>query len=420
MKILTVNAHSVLNSGDAAIISAQLNFLDSRFGNNEHILVSRTPEIDAPFYDGRVKKMIRAMPPAPSLYSNAAHQWRRILAAVLDCRENMDFLSALKNCDVVISSGGGYFWTHRKYIPGPMFFQNFLPVKLAELMRKPVIFFPQSFGPLYAAAAGKMLAHLLMNHNVVKIFPREKYSHAALMGLIKQPWARKRIELCPDMAFLLRKETIPATGDLIYPRREPLVALTLRQWDFPRSQSKSQKAASKKSYSAALELFCRRAYRAYNASFLIFPQARGPGRFENDRIVSRLFFNRLKKSIPENCLHYIDLPDAAAPERIIHLLAQADFAVTTRFHSAVFAFIAGTPAIPIVYQPKARGIMHMLGMEKYCLDIQNLNADEIFSQAEDVLDKKDSLQRDMTLRLDSIRNTIDAKISRVWERLGPS
>lgn len=409
MKIITVNAHSVLNSGDTAIILSQLDWFDASFEKNQHILVSRTPRLDRSLYRDRVNDILIPFLPAPSIFQGNMERWMKSITHMFGYQDKFKLMRALKHCDLVISSGGGYFWTHRKYFPGPMFFQNYLSVKLAEMAGKPVIFFPQSFGPLHNRTAQKMLASLLTNQNVVKIFPREKFSHTLVHTLTAENGIENKIELCPDMAFLFTPG--PAVPPESKPNRKgPLIALTLRRWDFPETASKSSKKEHLESYIHSLLSGCRRLYRSHNASFIVFPQSRGPGAFENDRSISIDFSKKLGELIPENHIRYIELPDNASPHQVIQLLSKADCAVTTRFHSAVFALIAGVPAVPIVYQPKARGIMDMLGMEHFSLDIHSLSADGIVRIVEHALDNQGAIKRKLTSQLISIRKAIRRKL----------
>lgn len=409
MKIITVNAHSVLNSGDTAIILSQLDWLDAAFEKTEHTLVSRTPPLDRSIYRDRVRDIIIPFLPAPSIFQGNMERWFKSITQTFGLEEKFRLMRAIKDCDLVISSGGGYFWTNRKYFPGPMFFQNYMSVKLAEMAGKPVIFFPQSFGPIHNRTAQKMLASLLSNQHVVKIFPREKFSLALVHALTVKDGTKNKIELCPDMAFLFNPG--PAVPSESKPNRNgPLIALTLRHWDFPDTASKSSKKVHSESYIHALLSGCRRLHRSHNASFMVFPQSRGPGVFENDRSISIDFSEKLREIIPENHIRYIELADNASPHQVIQLLSQTDCAVTTRFHSAVFALIAGVPAVPIVYQPKARGIMAMLGMEHFTLDIHNMQTEEIVRLVEHALENQDAIKRHLTSQLISIRKTIRTKL----------
>jgi len=406
MKIVIINTHSILNSGDSGIILAQIKWLRSYFPDAEFTLTSKTPELDRKFYKKTVTTILPPIIPAPSIYSGRFNKSIRTLINLLSLRSKVKFIQITKNCDLVISSGGGYFWTNRKSFPGPMFFQNYWHIKLATILNKPIIFFPQSFGPFSNKAAVKLLGKMLMNKNITKILPRESISSNLLYDLIKTPKDRRKIEICPDITFLLTKKPCPRDCQLYthYPR--PLIALTLRHWDFPETANHKEKKEKQMRYFAALEKFCLDFYLTRGSSFIIYPQSRGPGDFENDRSISKIFFNKVKNKIPASNLLYEELPDDVSPHEIIHLLSHTDCAITTRFHSAIFALIAGTPAISINYQPKSTGIMQQLGFDHLCLDIKNLDSKKIKVLTDEILKHKDNLLLEIEDKLRKTRKTI--------------
>jgi colanic acid/amylovoran biosynthesis protein len=276
------------------------------------------------------------------------------------------------------------------------------------LFKKPIIFFPQSFGPFYNPVAGYFLKKILLHKETATILAREEISLNLLKKLIKND---QKLEICPDIAFCLSKE-IPskeASYHLNLPR--PVIALTLRQWLFPDAASKIEREEKKGKYLNALKETCHYIARSLKGSILILPQVRGPGNLEDDRIISRRLFKDLEDVIPESNRRLLNLDDAVDPLFIIQILSQVDLVVATRFHSAIFALIARIPVISISYQPKSKGIMEQLELDKYCLDISTLESAEITRLIDEIMGDYSSIQTEIIHKVNHLSKTIETKLS---------
>jgi len=383
--VLILNTHSVLNTGDLAITLAEIQLLRRGFPDQEIAITSRTPDIDHPYFSSLGIRLFPPLSPAPSIFDGKTRKGIEILKNVGALRSKMGLVRQIKASDLVISSGGGYFWSNRRFFPGPMFFQNYLHLKLATILRKPVILFPQSFGPFYNRPAFGLLRNLLESDAVVSIFARERTSQELLNGLLRDIDARAKVDSCPDIAFCLDALDGSEKPSLRLDLPKPVVAVTVRDWDFPETKSEPEKRKKRDEYLGSLVSACSRIFQRHRGSFVVFAQARGPGRFENDVAISREFTDLLTKSLPETNVRSIPLKACVSPELIINILSLADLLLATRFHSAIFAFLAGTPAISISYQPKSNGIMNSLGLGEFCLDIANIDSDRIVHLADHIL-----------------------------------
>lgn len=378
-RVVLVNTHSTLNPGDTAIVLAQIQLLKSSLGDIELTLTSRTPEIDRPFFRPLGVDVLPPLLPAPSVDTGLARKLGRSARSLGDWGSKQKLIEKIREADLVIGSGGGCFYSHRKAFPGPMFFQNYLPVKLAQRLGKPVIFAPQSFGPFFNPAASRFLKDILTGPSLVKVFVREETSEGFLRSLLRGEESLKKVELCPDLALALEVEDARREGaarEIAGPKiaglPRPVVALTLRPWDFPEGGVGAESRRRRRSYLAAMEEACLAVYSRWGGSVVVFPQVHGPGAFEDDRPVSGVFWERISRRLPAAHLAFVASDGPRDPVSIVHFLAQADCVIATRFHSALFGFLAGTPAIAIGYQPKAAGVMRLLDLESFCLDIDSL------------------------------------------------
>ena len=372
MNVLVLNTHSVLNSGDAAIVFAQIRLLREFLPGAEISLTSRTPRLDEPVYEPMGIRVLPPLLPAKGIPRGS--------------RGRGELLAALRKSDLVLASGGGYFWSNRRAVPGRVFLQNVLPVLRAAGLRKPIIFLPQSFGPMFSRPARAFLSACLNGRSVARIFAREKASFDFVKGLVGSRPNADKISLCPDLAFALdERDTDGGESDPGLPR--PILAVTLRIWDFPGAGGPGAVEKMREAYFNGVVEAARRFIEARNGSALVLPQVRGPWAYEDDRAISRRFAEALGRVSDASRVRLIELPDAALPGRIIGILRGADAVLATRLHSAIFALLAGRIPVIIGYQPKSAGTMELLGLGPYCVDIAGTDPDRLTSLLEASLEE---------------------------------
>lgn len=410
MKALILNTHSTFNSGDLAIVLAQAHYLNARFPGIRLAVTSRTPEMDRVVFQPQGIEVIPPLFPAPSVFSNWGEKFHRSLQNLLDFRSKSCLKRELLDSDIVISSGGGYFYTSRRIGPGPMFLQNLAHVKLAYRMKKPVVFFPQSFGPILNSPSRHLLSKLLTHDLALRVYAREDISRDFLERVLKVNPAK--VALCPDMVFYLSAEDFPGDDRVSLDLVGPVVAMTLRSWDFPEIKSREEKEKKNEDYLECLLEVCKRIYAKWKGSFCIYPHVRGPGRFEDDREITLKFWHRLQQIIPEDHRKLLDPDHVLSPYWLLNLLAQTDLIIATRFHSAILALIGGTPAIAINYQPKSLGMMRMLDLERFSIDISHMDADNIFSLAADTLIHQHEVKQRIIRGVEKQRQRIRSELAK--------
>jgi colanic acid/amylovoran biosynthesis protein len=416
MKIVIVNGHSTLNTGDAAIILAQARFLKERFSPLELALTSRTPERDAEFYRPLGIRVFPPLLPAPSVFEGPFQRVGRTARNLGAAGIKRKLIEEIRTSDLVISCGGGYFWSDRRALPGPMFFQNLVHVWVAGRLKKPIVFFPQSFGPLRSRPALRLLKRALEQENVIRVFAREKASLNFLRGLLGEGRSRDKLELCPDMAFCHSDKpqlSAPPQGPG-WPR--PALALTLRQWSFPQTPGRVEKKRKQREYLEALAEACRRTAGPGRGSIVLFAHSRGPGVFEDDRRITSLFRERLRRDIPEGRLFFPGLPLSVHPFRIMDFLEKMDAVVATRLHSAILGLLSGIPVLAVAYQPKTGEVMESLGLAGLSLDIDELTPDALLAKLGEVLDRNSEIREKIKTSLHPLKPLIEKKLEAALER----
>ena len=417
MRVLIVNTCSTLNRGDAAIVLGQIRLLARAVPGVKVALTSKTPAVDEAFYGPLGVEVLPPLTPALSTFTGPFAKLAGGARGLLDGRGRKRLLELVHQSDVVLSCGGGYFYSYRRFVPGTTFWQNVVHAHLAARAGKPLVFLPQSFGPLRSAAARGAVRRLLNAAPTVRVFAREQGSLEFLRQLVA-PARQPLVALCPDMAFYLRGEIAPAALRAPQTRATgPTLAVNLRDWAFPDCRSPADRRAQRESYLRALTSAVSWFVDRHRGSVIVIPQALGPDPSEDDRAICRAFVERARARVKAPALVQFVNPDTASLSEYLQLLSGVTLLVGTRLHACLLAMLAGAPAISIGYQPKSRGTLAMLGLEHLNMDIAEVSAERLIGAMERVLGSRDALVDEITRQVDDAAARIEREVGSVLRSL---
>ncbi|MEZ4439944.1 MAG: polysaccharide pyruvyl transferase family protein [Polyangiaceae bacterium] len=329
--------HSVaLNGGDAAILYALGDLLESAFGEVDVTVFDPDPEVAC-----RLHPRFRFAPALHARLYRRRHRRlhaARILAAagaprLADPCEPSEraTLEAYRDADLVVSTGGTYLverfdlWPRR------------FDYALCERLERGVAFFTQTAGP-FADPHNRQVIGAAFRRSPLLLF-RDATSRDAALSLGASP---TRTFVLPDAVFGLADTDRLAAAT----RPSPIarVAISVRGGlDFA---SPREGACH---YEATLaDLVARLLAEGRQVTFLSTCQG-VPEYWTDDSATARRILRRLSDR------------DAARvrldtrfrrPDELIARFADFDLVLATRLHAAILALVAGTPALPIAYERK--------------------------------------------------------------------
>lgn len=412
MHVLLTNTYSHQNKGDAGIVQGILSSLWEIDETIHVTLVSLDAEADRAFYTDPRVEVIEAPFPVPADGTGKAAQvghwlgqalWRFPASMVRasnggqpPSEEARAFVETARSCELALACGGGYL--HDSFPMG--MYVHLGQLWLAQRAGLPVYLLPQSIGPasgLHRPALASGLARA--DH----VYVREPVSQRYVQGLnVDTP-----LTLAPDAAFALTgertaqvSETADAMGDL----DRPTVGFTVRQWHFPGAEHPDTL------YERYLTSYGELVEHREDVNFVFVPQVTGPGA-DDDRIA----LDAMKETMgwatqPENLS---SVPENLTPSELIALIAQMDAFAGTRMHSNIFALLGRVPTLAVSYLPKTNGIMRMLGLEDWVIDIDEVTPGRLAAALERLLQAKAGYRRRLNDRMPAIEEQARLPIRRI-------
>jgi polysaccharide pyruvyl transferase WcaK-like protein len=386
MKIGILNAYDARNRGDLAIVLCQIEALKRRFKDAEFLVFSHHAAANRGVLEATSVESIIHLPPGASAVVRLLHPlWdmARWLA-----RSRAEKFRGFRECDLYAVCGGGYLYSSR----APLLSRNLaclcLEILLAARTGKPVIQFPQSFGPITKAADRWFVERVC--RALPRLTPRCEHSVALLKDW---GWASKA-EFMPDIALLMRK-LLPS----LYQPCGPRNGLGVAPANYGFAQSLSDR--DRHQYVGKLAAVCEHFHRLTGEPVLLMTQVSVEAADDDALMVEALAGLLEGMRVP-----HLRMPRTAGLKEYVSRIAELRAFIGTRMHACIFAFTARVPALGLAYQPKFETVYHLLDLRDWVKPVEAWTTEWACDRIGTAINAGDGL-----------RNELDAKMTRLEAQL---
>lgn len=362
MNIMIIHCHTA-NRGDEAAVHALVDELNSLY-DNISITVALRGETKYPNMPQNVRMIKQFMP--SDMKSKIAYY----VAKLTKCKVKISgsgkkFLKEAEKADIILHAPGGpsigdtYFENEASYL---------LIYNLLIEMKKKYMFYAPSMGPFKKEERNAWRKKVLENAQAVVL--RDPISAEYVKELLPNIKIYQTLDSAfqhdIDMEGNERKMRDFRELDLFVSEKRKCIGITITDllWHPVYSKNESICQNVVKSFSAFLDNLVKQDYR-----IVFVPQLYGSG---NDIDLMRQFAKNEDDYfvIPSDQ----DVYDTYFQQYIIGKM----FAVIgMRYHSNIFSAKMGTPFISVSYEQKMSGFMKKMGLEDYCISVENLSCDRM-------------------------------------------
>jgi len=386
-RILVINLHSSYNAGDSALLQATVAQLRDAFPLAQLTLaVNDVESVTSQVVDGavipsfmalfgpvgkeqgqhwRLLRMLVVF--AISFVAGIWYRWTHRVVAQLPSRLGA-LVQSYCEAEIVVGCPGNIFFTLGRF--GIPFLVSGFTVGFALLLKKPLYVMPQSIGPLHRRWERHVVRALYSRARL--LFVREPVS-ARLMRELGMP--DERVHLVPDLAVNLLAAPIDQLPGLLHgasSRHHPRLGITVIN-QIVRAVDDAQWTRYVLSVAYAATMFLE----TYGGEVYFCPQVIGPTLGEDDRVMAR----RVLAQMPlDSNVQLVEMQTDASLLKAAY--GQMDLFIATRMHSGIFAVTMGVPTLFIGYLHKTRGLVEMLDMEEWLLDIAKVTEGSLWDKLE--------------------------------------
>jgi len=198
------------------------------------------------------------------------------------------------------------------------------------------------------------------------------------MGIIK------KIEVKPDLSFhVLNKIRFDKKID----KKKVTIGVSIRSWENNKTTT--------------IVNFLEYLVQNYDARIIFIISQK-----DYDYKITREIMTRLS-SISKN-IHMFE--DIYNEEGLINFYKKIDFFIGMRLHTIILAVVSLTPFLAISYTDKVKSFCKELSLQKYCIEINNLDESILIKNFEYILNNKDKVIKEMSNKLREINKRLDYEI----------
>lgn len=317
-------------------------------------------------------------------------------------------LKKYQEADAIFVKGGGFIHSYGPLTDIYLMYFLLFHINLGLAFKKPVLVFPNSFGPLKNRFARRMAYHSLKRCTLVT--SRESVSNDFLnaMGI--------ESHLFPDLGFYLQPYKGDGVEEYLSNKGVDLskknVVMTARPYRFGGSSNADNMYV--KYINSYVQLITHLLSKSYGVT--LFAHTIGPSTHEDDRIAIRDIVESLKIE-DQNRIVIIDDNNLNCKD-VENIYSYYDYLVGTRFHSVIFGLNVETPALAIAYGGnKGTGIMKEFDLSDYCIKIEDIEGCKLIDAFESMNRNRSSYISKLREKRIAINEKRSILIEKVRERL---
>jgi len=419
-KFVIINSYSP-NIGDLSIIISMVSTLRQTFPKAEFTVFATDRTLTAKYLgEANIYR---------SLGSRSSRWWRQASNFLIFLRNwlwlrfrqkeiNLFFLARRRirhalyeylDADIILSCGGGYLNDNS----GSAFLGCLFDIYLGTLLRKPVMLYAQSIGPIRNKMFKRIAKKVLNTVDLITL--RDEVSVKFLDELgIKSP----KTVVTADVALLLPQAKATRATEILaaagIDEKLPLVTITIKPWHFPGSANPTQQ---KQKYVMALSKLCELITGKYNVNVLFVPMDVRSSCQSEENFVAKL--KRITKGHVKKILRFVGDPvfigeidlikkllyhlsnqervtmlqGEYTPSEIKAIIGRSTIHIATRMHSSIYATSLSVPTLAIAYEPKMVSFMARLRQDRFVVNIEAVEPERLMTMFDDLWIKKTQVNR---------------------------
>ena len=269
--------------------------------------------------------------------------------------------NAMEKCSLVLLGGGGLFHDYWGFEPNTTLTSNHSGLSyfygitlLSKLLKKPLMIYAVGVGPLLNDIGKFYTCLSFENADFITVRDQESKKILEELGINSND-----IYLTADPAFGLDSKIKEIINDDGQDKSNPVLCVAIRNWGFLNWEAEVSKA---------LDEFIEK----YNAKirFLSFQDQENLNNNDNQAA------KRIMKGIEhKDCVEIIEKSLSISEKT--EIILNSDFVLGMRLHSIIFSIILGIPFIGISYDKKVGNLIKRIGLEKYCLEMEKINSENL-------------------------------------------
>jgi colanic acid/amylovoran biosynthesis protein len=391
--VLLVNAHSLCNAGDAALLEITISQLRAAFDHPRLLVSSNHPG------ESQLARLgVEPLPSPEALLNLAKRNNENILSGY------RRLLAAYRQADLVASLPGNQFFSMGRF--GRPLLTSAISIWLAIRYGKPLYILPQSLGPFHRRWEERLVRALYRRARLVCVREQRSYRLAQAWGLSPQ-----KLILASDPAFDFPpcepEQAMAILNRWGCPDGKPLLGITVIP-SMTHTLSKPVMQAYTKNLAAALGNLSAH----WGLHPVFFAQSTGPTPAEDDRLAARRVIELLPTPTQATLVD-----EVLAPAQLKACYGKMDAFIASRLHSGIFALGMAVPTLFIGYLTKTAALLETLAWLDWFIQLEEAGEELLTEKMTALWKERHERQEIIRARLPELSNGCDAAVQLIADAL---
>ena len=392
--VAILNAYDHRNLGDRAIIETQIAWLERKHPGARYTVFSAAWKENESIFGSN-----RSLPPPFKRHGRFGFLTpiSEGLLVWLGKRDDRSWL-AFKAADAYFLCGGGYLYSSTSKLASRQLWIHIANSYLALSQGKPVMQFPQSWGPFHKSFdswIAKKLAHRLP---AISCRGAESYALMEAWGFGKKSWN------IPDIVLAFGK----LRPDLVkhQPEGDGRLGIAPADYRFARSKTMTDLERYIGKIADVAVLYQKRT----GCGVTLFTQVNLEGTDDDEWVVRKLHGILLSRGIDSRVFGSLSWSS------YLEEISKPSVFLGCRMHACIFAQISDVPTVGLAYQPKFHALFNELGLPERSVDIDSFEPDAISDLLCSIRDKK--YREDVSDRVNQAAAITLDSVDAMWDTCG--
>lgn len=290
------------------------------------------------------------------------------------------FINAVKRADIILHAPGGPSIGDTYYAGEIQYLRTY---DIIRMMHKKYMFYAPSMGPFEIIKRNKWRERIISGASAVVLRDPISAEYVKKIAPLKHIYQTIDSALQHDIDLDMNEKKFYEYQDLksFSEKHEKCIGITITDLEWHPLWGKKKELRDNIIY--IFNQFVRK-YTAKGYGIIFIPQLYG-------ELDDYAMMNSLGKNNPD-C--YTIRSDDTRYDTYFqqYVIGNLYAVVGMRYHSNIFSAKMGTPFVSISYEEKMKGFMQKLGLEQYCIDVENLTFDELVSKFDLLINEYDKFK----------------------------
>jgi polysaccharide pyruvyl transferase WcaK-like protein len=306
---------------------------------------------------------------------------------------NRQFVKALKEADIVISTGGHHITT--MFVPDAITPQIF-DMAVALLYEKPLLLWSQSIGPFrFKSPKNRLMVQKILS-DAAQIFIRDEDSAEQIKDMqVSLEHVSRTCESVFGLCDIVKSRIQPS-------KRPPVMGVSV--YVHTRANQLKEHENNPRYFASLIDHAVEAGYKVR-----FFPmELQG-----TDRRFIEAVIDKVDKK--EDCEIVEGFPGTSEH---INAISQCRMFVGHKTHSQIFSLLAATPLLAIAYHKKTEDFMAQYGLKEYCIKDAQISAEKLIELFDEINNNLDAINQKQELTGAEMCKQVKEDFARMIDSLG--